>query len=130
MPQNKRVVLVVDDDASVLATLVEMLHRAGFEVRMPPPGWTPADILAMPFDLLLTDIRMPVVDGIELIRQVRAARPNTPIIAYSGWLHLPEYAVDRIVGADRVLSKPLRAERLAAAVREVIAQKAADAARS
>jgi len=78
-------ILVVDDDASIRSLLRGMLERQGYEVVEAEDGceglqcyWT-----ALP-DLVITDLQMPGMDGLELIMEVRRACPTAKIIAISG----------------------------------------------
>ncbi len=109
-------VLIIDDDAAVSRTLSLILTRAGYQVATVTGGRKGLELLTQEsFDLVLTDIIMPELDGIEAIRRIRADHPGLRIIAMSGggqidkadFLHMAE-----ALGADRVLEKPVRSERL------------------
>lgn len=85
-------VLLVDDNASGLAARCVVLEELGYETTR---AECPAQALKLfqaalkanhPFDLLVTDFRMPIMSGLELIQQVRAAAPATPIILISGFV--------------------------------------------
>jgi CheY-like chemotaxis protein len=118
-------ILIIDDDAAVSRTLSLMLTRAGHQVSAATSGRKGLELLAQePFDLVLTDIIMPELDGIEAIRRIRTDHPDLRIIAMSGggqidkadFLHMAE-----ALGADRVLEKPVRSERLLELVGSVMA---------
>lgn len=85
-------VLLVDDNVAGLAARCVVLEELGYETTR---AECPAQALQLfqaalkaghPFDLLVTDFRMPVMNGLELIEQVRAAAPATPIILISGFV--------------------------------------------
>jgi DNA-binding NtrC family response regulator len=82
-------VLLVDDEASPRATLALLLKRAGHDVVQAEGVVTAAEALAATaFDLVITDLRMPEGDGLEVIRRTRATRPEAEVIvltAYAGW---------------------------------------------
>ncbi len=109
-------ILVIDDDAAVSRTLSLILAKAGYRVSAAANGRKGFELLASGgFDLVLTDIIMPELDGIETIRRIREEYPEVRVIAMSGggqidkadFLHMAE-----VLGADRVIEKPLRGERL------------------
>jgi DNA-binding NtrC family response regulator len=109
-------ILIIDDDAAVSRTLSLILTRAGYEVRCAPTGRKGLELLAADgFDLVLTDIIMPELDGIEAIRRIRDDYPNLRVIAMSGggqidkadFLHMAH-----VLGADRVMEKPVRSDQL------------------
>jgi CheY-like chemotaxis protein len=113
-------VLVVDDEAAVRQALKRVLDRAGYAVRTAanaPEGL--AQLRAQPADIVITDIIMPKVDGVELIRSIAAEFPQVRIVAISGGgsYGIAEYRPDAITttaylsaaqsaGAHAVLTKP------------------------
>ncbi len=118
-------ILIIDDDAAVSRTLALILTRAGYKVSTVTSGRKGLEMLSDDgYDLVLTDIIMPELDGIEAIRRIRTDHPGLRIIAMSGggqidkadFLHMAE-----ALGADRVLEKPVRSERLLELVGTVMA---------
>ena len=78
-------ILAIDDDGAVCATVGVILERAGHQVVTAQDGRGGLKRLeADQFDLLLIDIFMPEMDGLETIRVVRKSRPKLPIIVMSG----------------------------------------------
>lgn len=74
-----------------------------------------------PADVIITDLVMKEMDGIELLRRIRAFSPDTPIIAISGDEHGKIYLnMAKLVGAERMLAKPFLADQLLRAVDEVL----------
>ncbi len=106
-----KLILVVDDEPASQALMAKALQRAGHLVITAASGVDARQALrAARFDAVVTDIFMPDMDGLELIRYICATSPATPIIAISGGpagsAHnfLPIAAA---LGADMVLSKPV-----------------------
>ena len=104
-------ILIIEDQNDVRAFLAVVLQRAGFEVREATNGLDGfAAIEECPPDLVITDIFMPVSDGLELIRSVRKLNLVLPIIAISP--EMPMVGLDylpfaRNLGASAGLVKPI-----------------------
>lgn len=117
-------ILLIDDDRRMTAALHDALEFAGYEVEVAHGGRTGIGLYRKtPFDLVITDIYMPDKDGIETIIELRNEFPGVRIIAISGggalqFDQLPEAA---LLGAHRVLAKPLDLDRMLTAVQEVLA---------
>ncbi|PWC67020.1 hypothetical protein TSH7_02770 [Azospirillum sp. TSH7] len=111
-------ILVVDDEALVAMTVAETLREEGFRVTVAHDGH---EALAVekrdPSDLLVTDLRMPRLDGNQLIALVRAERPDMPILDMSGYSYVyPTEAPDRLV----LLRKPFNANHLVRIVHDLL----------
>jgi PAS domain S-box-containing protein len=101
--------LLVDDDARNLFALTKVLKNKGFIVEVAPDGVRALELLAeTTFDVLLTDIMMPEVDGYELIRRVRAlGYDKLPIIAITAKAMQGDDALCLQAGANAYLAKPV-----------------------
>jgi DNA-binding NtrC family response regulator len=100
-------VLIVDDEPSMLLTLAANLELEGFDVDTAATGDEALEKFAeRPFDIVMSDIRMPGMNGVELFRRVRALAPSLPVVLMTG------FAVEGLVqeavqeGAFAVLPKP------------------------
>jgi CheY-like chemotaxis protein len=112
--------LVVDDEPDLRFLLRRIFERAGYEVVEASHGSDAlASVHASLPDLVVTDIMMPVMDGVELIRRLRAdpATAEIPILAASGDSQLAG-------AADVVLPKPYQQGQLLAAASALLVQKA------
>jgi CheY-like chemotaxis protein len=112
-PRGADTILVVDDDARVRSVLVEHVAYAGFRVLEASNGLEALEVLARePVSLVFTDLRMPTMDGIELLRRARPRYPSTIFIVVSAY-------PDDLVALYRsdafpitVIPKPFRAEQV------------------
>lgn len=115
-------ILVVDDEPALLDLMVEVLQEAGFAATPARDGVAALEWLGRePFDLLLTDIRMPRMDGIELLARVRelSVRPRIVVLTSD---EAPETMLRAVrEQALHYLTKPVNAERLVGVVREALA---------
>jgi CheY-like chemotaxis protein len=118
-------ILVIDDDADVLRSVRRVLEVHGHTVREAADGGTALRHFAGdPTDLVLTDIFMPQMDGIELIMRVKATFPEARVIAMSGGGALPSENVlgaASMLGAEDVLAKPFTPDELVEAVERALA---------
>jgi CheY-like chemotaxis protein len=116
-------ILIVDDNDDSRSILAGLLERDGYKVGVAADGDEALKAQEKsPFDVLITDIFMPVRDGVETICEFRARYPRTRIIAMSGNRRL---AVDYLslglaIGADRILRKPFDLAALRAALKEIL----------
>lgn len=78
---SKQGILIVDDDSHILAVLEARLASAGFRVHTAASGREALEILKVrPLDLIITDVRMPGMGGMDLFTEVRTLRPELPVI--------------------------------------------------
>jgi two-component system, chemotaxis family, response regulator PixH len=119
MPDNARHVLLVEDDRDTREMYHEYLSYSGMLVTDAPTGRRALERVAehLP-DVVVTDIAMPEMDGLELSRRLRAAAAtrDLPIIAVSG----QACAKAREAGADVVLEKPCEPDKLLHVIEDVL----------
>ena len=121
-------ILLIDDDDTLRTLTAEVLRQAGHTVSEAPDGKTGLKLYhAGRHDLIITDIVMPDMDGLELIMSLRQTTPRPRIIAISGdsQLSTPLYLpLARRLGVQRTLAKPVRPEMLLQTVAEMLAEPA------
>jgi DNA-binding NtrC family response regulator len=102
-------ILLVDDQKSLRRSLALMLQGAGFETSEAGGGQEALQLLAQrEFDLVITDLRMEDISGIDLLREIKRDRPTLPVILITAYGSI-ESAVDAMrLGAFDYLSKPFR----------------------
>ncbi len=117
MAEPKGRILIVDDEANARGALSEILREEGYETETAADGFKALGKLAtFPADLILTDLKMPGLDGIGLLREVRSASPTAVVVVMTAFGTI-DSAVEAIkLGADNYLTKPLQPEALVAVV--------------
>ncbi len=120
-------ILLIEDDEGTRSMLRRTLQHASYDTLEAEDGRVGLKLLSEhSVDLVITDIIMPEVEGIELIRNLRANKPNLPIIAISGGGRMgPEGYLNlaKTIGAAKVLAKPFEMEELLSAVKELLGLK-------
>ena len=114
-------IAVVDDDQRILESLQNLLESADYAVRSfaSAAALLESDCLAE-IDCLISDIDMPVVDGFELLRAVRAARPELPIILITGYPEMLNRLPSIGPGHYRLFTKPFDGHELLTAVSDAL----------
>jgi CheY-like chemotaxis protein len=115
-------VLVVDDHESFLTFIEQGLARHGYQPVVARSGAEALRLLdSVPVEVVVTDVIMPGMDGIELLREIRTRHPDLPVIAMTGagdGLRFPVTTLMHVLGARAVLAKPFVTATLIAAVDE------------
>ena len=101
-------ILVVDDEASARQALVTLLRQDGHEVQEASDGYKALGILKdwVP-DILLTDLKMPLMDGITLIKKAKELDPNLTCIVMTAFASVDNAVEAMKTGANDYLTKPL-----------------------
>jgi signal transduction histidine kinase len=114
-------VLIVDDDRSTLAHCTLLLEHAGYQVQPIRRGDTALALLESErYDLVLLDLRMPEVDGLMVLRQLRAGGGETPVLLTGTGLLDGELEAAVRLGIQGVLRKPFADDALVALVHELV----------
>ena len=116
-----RRILLVDDEPLVLTVLHRLLERDGYEV-VPALGGEKGRALfeEQSFDLMISDIRMAPISGIELLRLVHAERPLMPVLLVTGYAELTTAMEALNLGAFDYIEKPIRPEEFLISVRRAL----------
>jgi PAS domain S-box-containing protein len=127
LPHGQERILVVDDEEPLLSLVTRMLEMLGYRVTGRSSG---AEALARfkmdphAFDLVITDLIMPRMTGLDLAREIKALRPELPIILCTGFSEQMSRERARELGIARLLRKPMVLVEVARTVREVLDQAA------
>jgi DNA-binding NtrC family response regulator len=102
-------VLIVDDEMELVETLVARLKRRGIEARGSPSGREALELVASgKFDVALVDVKMPGINGIELVRLLKERIPELPVVMLTGH-GSAQHAEDGLsLGAYAYLMKPVK----------------------
>jgi DNA-binding NtrC family response regulator len=106
---SKPNILLIDDETIALTNLTHVLKREGYEVTACKDGEAGLEALKRhDFDLVLTDLKMPGIDGMEVLRQLHADQPDVPVIMITGHATLDSAVEAMKAGAHHYLAKPFR----------------------
>ncbi len=125
---KKNRVLIVDDEPNVRLVLGTALSSVGYEVVEAEDGTKALEQLSSGggrFDLVLLDLQMPRIDGMELLSRLRDAGSIVPVVILTAHGSIPEAVTAMKLGAIDFLTKPITPEALRRVVAEVIARQAA-----
>ena len=118
-------VLVVDDDETVASVVVSYLERAGHETRRVGDGQAALDAVASdPPDLMVLDLMLPEVDGLEVCRRVRKTHADLPIIMLTALGEAEDRIAGLEVGADDYVTKPFSPRELVLRIDTVLRRSA------
>jgi DNA-binding response OmpR family regulator len=119
--KDARTVLVVDDDKSILRTFTRILQKAGYTVDVAETGKEAMQkVGGTNYDVALIDVRLPDMDGTDLLQPLRKKIPNAAKIVITGFPSMDNGVKALDSGADAYLVKPLKPEELIAVIDEKI----------
>jgi DNA-binding response OmpR family regulator len=119
-------IVVIDDDAMVRTAVTRILESEGFQVALAGDGREGLRLMrSLQPRLVITDIIMPEMEGIETIREMRRERSDLKIMAISGGARMGNanfLDMARTMGADAIMEKPFEPEDLVAKVRQLLGE--------
>lgn len=120
MGEKKRI-LVIDDESIVRISCKKILSPEGFDVELASDGYEAIELIKkQTYDIIITDLKMPKMDGLEVLEWIKKNSPSSKVIVITGF-STPEIAEKAIAtGATRYLEKPFTPETLLSAVQSVI----------
>jgi excisionase family DNA binding protein len=116
-------ILVVDDEAAIRDLLSKTLALAEYDVDLAPDGRTALERLRLiPYDLLITDLKMPGIDGLSVVREARRLKADIPVIIITGF-STEASAIEAVnLGVSGYLTKPFRVPRVLAAAAKALGE--------
>lgn len=114
---EKKKALVIDDEQIVLESVSALLTDEGFEVDVSLDGRQGLDwAIERNYDVVLTDIRMPDIGGMKVLRDVKRVNPSLPVIMITGYASIESAVQAMKLGAAEYIEKPFEPEQLLDAV--------------
>jgi two-component system cell cycle response regulator CpdR len=114
-------ILIAEDDDSMRAFLARSLRRAGHEVESASNGLAAISALTQQeFDLLLADVVMPGIDGIELARRAARENPRLKVLFITGFAAVALRARTGMAGDPKILSKPFHLKDLVSQINRML----------
>lgn len=111
-PQLKKI-LVVDDEENTRMALTRLLNHEGYEVKTAANGLEALNSLrTSPVELIITDLNMPEMNGLEFLRELNREYPASNVIMITAYGEVESYLEALNLGAFEYLNKPLRLEDL------------------
>jgi len=116
--------LLVDDEEDLVSTLVERLGYRGIEAEYALDGYSALAILQeKKFDVIVLDLKLPGMDGIEILEQIKQLDPHVPVLLITGHGSPVEENQEKPENAYDYLIKPINLETLIAKMREAVHSK-------
>ena len=116
-------ILVVDDEASIRDLLSKTLALADYDVDVAPDGHSAVERLRMlAYDLLITDLKMPGMDGLGVIREARRLKADLPVIIITGFSTEASAIEAANLGVAGYLTKPFRVPRVLAVAAKALGE--------
>lgn len=124
MTNERKTVLIVDDEENARIGLSCFLSQEGYDVETASDGEEALEILRHnpQTSLIISDINMPGMNGMSLLREVNRQHPETAIIMVTAYGEIETYIDAMNLGAFEYLHKPVRIEELKLAMRKVLAK--------
>ena len=114
-------ILIMEDEVSVAKGLEVALTENGYIVDLAMTGKSALDSFRKKyFDLLVADLRLPDIDGMEVIKKVKNERPDTGVIVITGYSTIPSAVESMRLGAYDYLPKPFTEEEFMAVVKDAL----------
>jgi len=124
MDDGKNRILIVEDDEEMRALLRDMIEEEGYKTASVSNGWEAFRKLAKEsFDLIITDIRMPGLTGLDILPGIKRLQPDAPIIVITafGSEEVHRKALER--GATAYLEKPIHFHKLRTLIHDMFSNK-------
>lgn len=123
LPEGSEMILLIDDEESTLLVEEAILKRLGYSVHSfsdPLAALSGFRNQADIYDLVITDMTMPDMTGVDLFKDIRAIRPDIPVILCTGYSEIITEAAARKIGISAFIMKPLQIKELAITLRKLL----------
>ncbi len=117
-------ILVVDDEENAREGLSKILSKEGYAVDMAANGKEAIETLRrQSFDLVITDMRMPLMDGFEVLREIKKMNENIGVIMITAYGEVESYLEAINMGAFEYINKPVRVNELKRVITKVLEER-------
>ncbi len=114
-------ILLVDDEANVRTVFSDVLKRVGYQVKAVEDGHKAIkEVEEKTYNLALVDLRMPKMDGIEILENIKKRKPQIPVIIYTAHGSITTAVEAMRKGASDYLNKPFSPEELKLSIRKAL----------
>ena len=122
MASSSARILVADDEPNLRRVLTAILRREGYDVVQAADGAEAIDLLADPVDVVITDLKMPRIDGMEVLRHASQQLPHVPVIMITAFGTVDNAVAAVKAGAFDYIEKPFEQEQIRQIVNKAVAQ--------
>ncbi|OIP66048.1 MAG: response regulator, partial [Nitrospirae bacterium CG_4_9_14_3_um_filter_53_35] len=120
---TKKSILIVDDEIHVREGLSEILQQEGFYVETASDGKEAISLsLNKRFDLMISDIKMPEIDGLQLLDEIQKVNPQIRVIMVTAFGDVQTYLKSMQLGAHEYINKPIRIQELKRVISTIMEQ--------
>jgi len=120
MAEQKKRILVVDDEENTRLALTRLLSRDGYEVKTASDGSDALNLIrSHPVELIITDLNMPVMDGLEFLKELNREHPTSHVIMLTAYGEVESYLEALNLGAFEYLNKPVKFEELRKVIQRI-----------
>ncbi len=124
MPVNSPSILIVDDEVNICQSCIKALSKMNYEVKYALNGYDAVKMLeAEPFDVVITDLKMSSLGGMEVLRRVKDKFPDTQVIVMTGYASVSSAVEVMKMGALDYLPKPFTPDELRAIVYQAMEER-------
>ncbi len=117
-------ILVVDDEEEFVGVLSEILEKWGYQVQACGSGYEALQLLSLqPYDLVILDLCMPLISGIDTLKRIKRIDPGLPVIILTGDQRVPTVVEAMKLGAYDYFAKPIEWEKLQIAIKNALVTK-------
>ncbi len=121
---QKQKILAIDDEEIVRKSCERILRPAGYDIDTSADGMSALRMIgAKKYDLVLTDLKMPNMDGLEVMAAIKKSLPSAKVIIVTGYSTLDNAVKATLTGAYNYIEKPFSPESLLSVVREALKEK-------
>ena len=123
MPESKQI-LVVDDEENIRTALSININRWGYNVVTAESGEEALNLIKNnPFDIVLTDLRLKGLNGIDLLKEIRESFPDTGTLIFTAYGEVDSYIEAMNLGAIDFFNKPINLEKLKKAINNFLTKR-------